>query len=202
MGVDKWNLPLGEQSMLDWIVNSLADCVDRIVLVTGSDSEPLPKLPKTEIVVDEKPHCGPLEGMRVGLQRLAIDLDLAFVTGCDAPGLRPEIINFLVSHLGEKQAAIPIVRQRIHPLMAVYRTKIYKLLGQWIDERALRVGELASKLDSCLIPGDALRQVDPELACLKNINRPSDYFQLLESMGLDCDPAFRRQLQRYESTSR
>jgi molybdopterin-guanine dinucleotide biosynthesis protein A len=126
---------------------------------------------------------------------------LALVAACDAPLIQPQILRFLVSELGPKQAAIPIAGDRVHPLFAVYRTGIHRLLGQLIAEGALRAGDLAKKLDANLIPAESLRRLDPGLDCLKNINRPSDYFELLDSIGLDCEPDLKTQLSSYDRNS-
>lgn len=190
MGFDKWKLPFGETTLLDHIVNTLSTRVRRIVISVGSGVGPVIQRPDLPIdtVSDKYQSCGPLEGIRSSLEYLAPDFEFAFVTACDVPPFDPQVVDFLLKRIGDKEAVIPIDEDRVYGLTAIYRTAARAKLEKRIKSKNLRVGDLPDTLNAALVATEDLSSVDTDLNCLKNINCPADYFLLLEQFGLASDP--------------
>ncbi len=195
MGFDKCRLPFGKTTLLDRIVDTLATRASRIVVsVRAMDQQIDLSGRSAAIVPDVNPDCGPLEGLRSGLEYLAEDCEFAFVAACDTPWVDSAVIDFLLEQIGNFEAAIPIHENRVYGLNAVYRTKVHSKLAALIAENQLRVRDLPERLDTILIKSDILKSIDPQLYCLRNVNRPQDYARLLDEFKLDCDPAIARQI--------
>ena len=70
MGRSKALLPFGDETLLQRVMRTLQTCVGPIVVVAQAD-QALPPLPTDVLRAhDERPGQGPLEGIRVGLEKL------------------------------------------------------------------------------------------------------------------------------------
>jgi molybdenum cofactor guanylyltransferase len=187
MGRDKAWLAFGpEEVMLQRVVRLVSEvvAVERVVCVAAADQE-LPHLPEcVQLVRDREPECGPLAGLATGLSAIAGRADAVFVTGCDVPLLVPAFVARMFECLGDHEIAVPHDGGRIHPLAAVYRTKV---LGH--AESLLASGErsLVSLIERCRarqVDGDSLRDVDPNRSSLANCNTRDDYQRALIASGI------------------
>jgi len=196
MGFDKFKLPVGDVTLVERVVGQLRPHVDRVVLAIGQQKLEF-EIPGVELVQDQHSAKGPLEGIRVGLGQLADSCEVAFVTACDVPNFKPEVLQLLIEELGDREAAIPVgppPANRVYGMTAVYRTNVHEQLEHFILDDKLRVSGLANLLQARNVPIAKIKKVDPKLECLSNVNSPDDYFALLKSLGLQCPPELYRQL--------
>jgi len=192
MGIDKAQLIFQGQTFLERVVRHTRQACGQIVLVGDIDFSKH-NLP-AEIVIagDEQVGKGPLEGIRVGLKQLAKQFQHAFVTSCDVPLLRPELIGFLFEHIGDHQAVVPIENSRVFGMTAIYQTELHQAIEQRIANEQLRVSDLASAFATNRIDVESLKVIDPELDSLTNVNSAVDYLELLNRFGLECPEQFAR----------
>jgi molybdopterin-guanine dinucleotide biosynthesis protein A len=142
------------------------------------------------IVFDRKSDRGPLEGLAVGLATLAnipstndnyttgsaaIPIAASFVTSCDAPLLRPEFVRRMIELLDDSEAAVPRDGGRLHPLVAVYRLTVLPKIERRLAADQLRLTALVESLRLRVVGLDELRDVDPQLKSLENVNDPEAY---------------------------
>jgi molybdopterin-guanine dinucleotide biosynthesis protein A len=194
MGLPKAALPFGPELMLQRVVRLLAETVEPIVVVAAADQQ-LPDLPPQVMVTrDERAGRGPLEGMRVGLTAIANHADAAYATSCDVPLLSQAFVRRMIAELGEHDAAVPIDGEFYHPLAAVYRTHTATTIEQLLDQEKLRTSDLFATLLTNRVPIQELRDVDPELLTLMNVNTPADYARALELAGFSMDVSLKTQL--------
>ncbi|HLQ46686.1 MAG TPA: NTP transferase domain-containing protein, partial [Planctomycetaceae bacterium] len=107
MGRPKLSLPFGSELLLPRVVRILREVVSPVVVVAAPD-QLVPPLPSNVLIVrDEQEYLGPLAGMEAGLRALADAVDVAFVSACDVPLLRPEFIAEMVRRLGSHELAVP-----------------------------------------------------------------------------------------------
>jgi molybdopterin-guanine dinucleotide biosynthesis protein A len=190
LGVDKSQLLFQGQTFLERVVRQIQRACGSIVLVGDTDFSKH-NLP-AEIVIagDEQVEKGPLEGIRVGLKRLAQQVDYAFVTSCDVPLLRTELIGYLFEQIGSHQAIVPVENHRVFGLTAIYQTELHQTIEQRIADEQLRVSDLANAFTTNRIDIESLKVVDPDLDSLTNVNSAADYFELLKRFGLECPEQF------------
>lgn len=201
MGFPKWQLPFGEQSLLQRLVAILRPHVTKVVLSIHDQPKSLfADIDTDEIVADQFSGSGPLEGIRRSLESIANDCESAFVTACDVPLLNPQVISDLHALLTEDfEAVIPVRRsddaQRVFGMTAVYRTATHHQIKQLIETKQLKVSTLASALKTRIVSMAEMQTFDPNLNSLSNINFPADYFRVLEQLGLSCPEAIRKRLE-------
>ncbi len=183
MGTPKAWLPFGDEPMLSRVVTALAAVVDPVVVIAGPGQEVPTLHPNVAVVRDSVPHRGPLVGLSTGLGALSGCADAAYVSSCDVPLLQPEFVRFLVDQLGEEAIVAPWDGERYHPLSAVYRHSVLPEIEAMLREECFRLTLLLHRCTVRRILTDNLREVDPDLRSLKNINTPEDYQALVELVG-------------------
>src|SRR5437588_9723347 len=121
MGRPKAWLPVGDEFMLQRVVRLVGEAVAPVVVVAAPGQE-VPPLPEDVAVVrDRVEGRGPLMGLAAGLAALAQSADAAFVTGCDAPLLRPAFVRHLIDQLGRASVCVPSVAGFAQPLRSEER---------------------------------------------------------------------------------
>jgi len=196
MGLSKARLPFGPETMLQRVVRLLHTVVQPITVVTA----PLQKLPdltpKVLFARDEQEGLGPLEGLRAGLAVLQDHAEAAFAVGCDVPLLVPGLVSRLTDLLEHHDVVVTVQGEIHHPLVAVYRTSVLPKIEELLGENRFRPVFLYEHVDTRCVSVDELRDVDPQLQSLTNLNRPEDYLAALAQAGLSPDSETLRCLQR------
>ncbi len=160
--------------MVAWVAAALAPCADEILFSVGTPAEGRAlrtAIPDAFVVTDERRDRGPIEGFHRGFR--AARGDIVLVAPCDAPLLRGELYDLLVSSLGDHEAAVPRL-EVIDPLRAVYRrdAALRELGSSSADPRS--PSALVDWLDAVEVGEQALRRVDPDLSSFIDVNRPED----------------------------
>jgi molybdopterin-guanine dinucleotide biosynthesis protein A len=186
MGRDKATLPFGPELMLQRIIRLLSEVVNPSgIVVVAAQEQRLPKLPDGMIITrDERPDRGPLEGLAAGLRAIPESIDAVYATSCDVPLLIPAFVEKMFDLLGEVDIAVPRDGQFHHPLAAVYRPRVLTVIQRLLDEDRLRPRFLFEKVMTVEVGVENLRDVDPGLSTLMNLNHPEDYQAALDAANL------------------
>jgi len=185
MGIPKALLPFGPERMIDRVIRLLGEVVDPIVVVAAPRQE-LPDLPaEVTLARDRVEAGGPLEALHAGLAAVAGRADAAYVMGCDTPLLAAGFVRRMVDLLADHQIAVPREDRFFHPLAAVYRTDVLPQVEALLAERCTRPIFLFDRADTREVPVAELRDVDPELLTLENLNTPQEYLRALERAGFE-----------------
>jgi len=203
------------KTFLEHVVGSVAAEADRTIVVAAA-AQILPALDGVQIVRDSTPGAGPLAGIRDGL-RAAVAVEhrehaeraehvghaghashashaaapparLAFVTSCDVPLLRREVVRLLIDVAAASDAVwtIPIVHGHGQVLVSVMRVEALPQIEAWLatgrrDLRGLCM-EMARNDPRSVreVTEEACKAVDPTLESFDDIDTPED-FQRLQS---------------------
>jgi molybdopterin-guanine dinucleotide biosynthesis protein A len=183
MGADKATLPFGPELLLPRVVRLVGEVVQQRVVVAAPDQN-LPELPReARIARDANEGRGPLEGLAAGIAALADEVDAVYVTSCDTPFLAPAFVAKMFQLLGEHDIAVPRDGRHHHVLASVYRVGVLSAVQRLLAEDRLRPFFLLEACDTRLVDLAELRDVDPELASLENLNREEDYQAALAKAG-------------------
>ena len=192
MGQPKHWLPFGPELMLQRVVRLVAEAVRPVVVVAapgervpGTVSRTFP--PDVRVVFDRQPDRGPLEGIAVGLATIQPEADLAFVTACDTPLLRPALVRRLTDLAEGYDLVVPHVEGYDHPLSAVYRTSVLGHVESLLAAGRMRPAFLFDRVRTRRVTAEELADVDPGLESLLNVNSPDDYAAALEQAGFGLD---------------
>jgi molybdopterin-guanine dinucleotide biosynthesis protein A len=197
MGYPKALLPFGSELLLPRVVRLLGDVVSPIVVVAAAGQELPPLAPGILVARDERDSRGPLEGLRAGLAALSGRADYAYATSCDVPLLVPAFVRRLIelAEDGRWQIVVPEAEGYQHPLSAVYSLQVLSEIEALLTADRLRPVFLFDRVPTRVIASDLLREVDPDLATLRNLNHPSDYLAALRQAGLTAPPEVLARLQ-------
>jgi molybdopterin-guanine dinucleotide biosynthesis protein A len=171
MGSDKALLSFGNQNLLQRAlqaavaVSSKAYIVGSKQLYGGFGA----------IVEDIYPGCGPLGGIHAALS--STDTDLNLILSVDMPRMTAEFLRWLVAKAETKPELItvPDVAGGLQPLCGTYRKAIAGVAEQVLQQGTYKVGQLFSRVPTCVISeGEILAAgFSPEL--FQNINTPEEY---------------------------
>jgi molybdopterin-guanine dinucleotide biosynthesis protein A len=155
------------------------------VIVVAAPGQDLPALPASvRVARDPVPARGPLQGLAAGLGALPESVELVYATATDVPFLQPAWIEYLVSTIGEHDLALPECDGYFHPLAALYRRgTALPAIESLLREGRLRPVFLTEALRTRIVTAEELRQVDPELATVRNLNTIDDYHKALQDAG-------------------
>jgi molybdenum cofactor guanylyltransferase len=175
MGRPKAWLPFGDEFLLQRVVRILSEVVNPIIVVAAPGQD-LPRLPESiRIVRDESEFLGPLNGLAEGLAALDGLAEVAYLSSCDVPFLRPAFVRRIVESLGDSSICMPEVGGYKHPLAAAYRINVLPRVRQLLAENRLRPAFLAELVPTRIMREVDLADVDPDLSSLRNVNTPEEY---------------------------
>lgn len=181
MGRDKATLELCGVPLLHRVLCALEGVVDERV-VAARRGQALPALaPGVTRVDDEVEDLGPLGGLAPGLG--GIRAPVALVVACDAPLLEPALVERLFRSLGAADVAVAQAGGRLHPLLAVYRRALAPLVADLLAQGLRRPVDLYERVHTVVVPEAELRQADPALASLHNLNTPADLVRAEDLLG-------------------
>ena len=186
------------KTFLEQVVAAVAAEADRVIVV-AAPGQTVPAIDGACVVHDKTPGAGPLAGIRDGL-RAALATDhadrgddaaavpprLAFVTSCDLPLLRSEVVRLLID-VAEESAAlwtVPVVHGHRQVLVSVIRVELLPRIEDWLatGRRDLRglFAEIArhDPQSVCEVTEEACKAVDPMLVSFIDIDTPDDLQRL------------------------
>jgi molybdopterin-guanine dinucleotide biosynthesis protein A len=171
-GQRKALLSVGGKRILERILDALVPLSEECVALV--DTPDLPELAGLRYIVDPQAHAGPLAALAFGLQRVSGETCL-LVAG-DMPFLSRAAFAFLLSL--EADAALPFVAGHFEPMHSVF--KRHALLAaienaQRPDVREHRLFKTIESLRPRIVDEATLREIDPSLLTLFNVNTPEDF---------------------------
>lgn len=187
MGRPKAWLPFGSETLLQRVVRLVSLGLDEgPIAVVAAEGQELPELgPEMIVARDTQPGLGPLAAIVEGLRALPGGVRFAYVTGTDVPFLAPRWIGRLVELIGEADIAMPDVDGFDHPLASLYRREtVLPAAEGLLAAGRLRPVYLMELVEGRRVFAEELREVDPELLTLRNLNSPEDYEAALADAGL------------------
>lgn len=175
MGVNKTFLKLGNQSIIERIVDLLKSIFSEVILITNTPEEfRFLQLPLYEDVYKWK---GPLAGIHSGL--LNSKTGQNFIISCDVPLISKEMIEYIIEYKSDKPIKFCEAAGYHQPLVGRYSKKILKEIEKFISNN-----EMSDKSFHCFLKSVDAEIIHPEkLLFYKdelffNLNRPEDYENL------------------------
>ena len=170
-GKNKALLSPGGQTIMDRLYNTLRGSFDEVLLVTNN---PLQYLSwDLTIVTDLFPIRSSLAGIHAGL--FYASAPHAFITACDMPFLKTELIRALLAELEPKWDVImPVTGKGNEPLCAIYSKRCIKPIECQLKNEDPKIANFFTKVRVKEIPEARLRSADPHLISFFNINTPKD----------------------------
>ena len=179
MGRNKATLPWQQSDFLHVILQKLSSICTELIVVTNT---PLSiKMANVRSISDIIPDCGPLSGIHAGLKHASSPA--AFITACDMPYIQPAAVAWLGSRLDDWDAVAPNDGFFLEPLFACYAKTCIPVIELLLAQGVRKTQTLFEHIRYQSVPVAALRQFDPSLRLLQNINAPEDYQRALNDMA-------------------
>jgi molybdopterin-guanine dinucleotide biosynthesis protein A len=174
-GRDKAMIEIHGKRNLDQIHAVYSEFFSEIILVTNTPQAYLDWNMLT--VTDLFPVRSSLTGIHAGL--FYASRPFVFVSACDAPFLKPELIRLLVSQARPgADAVMPETAKGLEPLCAVYSRSCLNTIETHIRQDKLKIQWVFHKSRINRISEARLRKVDPDLISFVNINTPEDLMRV------------------------
>jgi molybdenum cofactor guanylyltransferase len=174
MGRNKAYLKLGDRSFIQIISDNLRHRFRRIYVSAGTaDAYRALGIP---VIVDIYKGCGPIGGIHAALT--CVETDWVFIIPCDIPLFSHTIVSELTEECRHIQAVVPVYKNMVHPLCALYHKSCLDTVEWRIYNGKFSVREMLDNLHTRYVPvkkDNAFR--------LENINTPEDYARVLENFS-------------------
>ena len=136
-----------------------------------------------KVVTDIYPDCGPIGGIHAGMK--ACDKDLLLVAACDMPMLTAELYEHLFGQMtymekktGEHyDGVVPVAKEKIHPLAAIYKTHMVKILESQIKKGNYRLRDMLDMQNILFVDVSKMERL---VKMLQNVNTAREYESLIE----------------------
>jgi molybdopterin-guanine dinucleotide biosynthesis protein A len=172
---DKGLLDLSGEPLVCRVVDGVSRAVDEVFVVVGSEEQHLKYSDvlgdRAEILIDAYEDGSPLVGAITGLQRARGEY--ALITACDMPFVSPDVVRWLFAEVeGHDGATFEWPNGWIEPFFAIYRVEPSLGIARGLfEEKNMRLRMVLMRLpDVKHIPMDALRERDPELLTLFDVD--------------------------------
>lgn len=169
-GANKAFIQIGSKCILDHIYDVFREFFEEIILVTN---DPLKYIGWDLKIVTDLYHCrSSLTGIHAGL--FYTTGSHAFVTACDTPFLKKELIETIICAVEPQiDIIIPETSAGMEPLCAVYSKRCLKPIENQLQKQEFKIQKFFSKVRVRKISDNELRAKDPELTSFFNVNNPS-----------------------------
>ena len=170
-GQNKALLSVGDRSITSRQIELFQEFFEQVILVTN---QPLEFCAWDVLIVsDLLPIRSSLTGIHAGLFHTRPSH--AFITACDMPFLKREMIHLLLQELEPQwDAIVPVTREGYQPLCALYSRRCLKPIEEQVTQEEMKISKLFSRVRVKKISEEILRQVDPDLISFFNINTQED----------------------------
>ncbi len=166
-GRNKSFLKLGSKRFLDLIFEAMSPLFDEIIIVTRQ-----PEIYQEWDVIVTKDLFeihSPLAGIHAGLHRM--QSEYAFVTSCDTPFLKKEVIQILIDAIEpQKDVIVPSFNTYFQPLCAIYSKKCRLLIEQLLRQQQVKVDQLFAQSNIKQIDYSRIKTGEPKLHSVFNVD--------------------------------
>ena len=182
MGQNKALLQLGDETLIGYVIRRMQSITDELLLITNSSDEyaHLGIAMHRDII----PNAGALGGIHAGLTFASHETVIC--VGCDNPFLKPNLLTYLVSVLGEHDAVMPFTYKETPPyhedtqitlqtLCAAYSKRGLPIIEQMLNESDLRVHALQERANVLTLAPEIWKTFDSEGHSFFNVNTPEDF---------------------------
>lgn len=162
---------IGGTIILETIYNVFSSIFKEVILVVNDPKEFCGW--DMTIVTDIDPSKCALAGLHAGL--FYASHPYAFVTACDTPFVKPEIIKYIIDQIEPGyDVIIPKTDDGLEPLSAVYSKACLPLIEENLSQKIFMIKKFFRKNKVKEVEPDQLKMIDPELRFVFNINTPKD----------------------------
>lgn len=188
MGVDKTLLTFEGEALVARVVETVSGvCAHAMVVTNRPEALEAAGLPESVAVhTDEIAYQGPLGGLATALANASDEWVLA--VAADMPWLEPDVVRALWAARGDARIVVPVTEKGPEPLLALYHTSCLGPARRALASGRRRLVAIFADVPVREVPVERLRDVDPELRSLVNVNTPEELAEAREAGPEDRAP--------------
>lgn len=171
MGQNKALMSLGEQRLIDRVVDVLGQVFAERLLVTNT-----PELYAdlgVPMVGDVWPGKGSLGGIYSALSQATTPYCL--VVACDMPFLNSALLHYLSVQIADYDVVIPDVLGELQTLHAIYSKACLAAIASRLEANRLRIVGFFPDVRVRTVTEEEVQAFDPELLAFHNLNTPEEF---------------------------
>jgi len=173
-GHDKVFKTVGDQNLLDLVINRVSLLSQETILVTaGRDAlVQSDKYHGLRTVTDVYPGKGPLGGVYTGLLTSKSCFNL--VVASDMPFLNTALLRHMIQVSAGFDLVVPRIGRLVEPLHAIYARNCLEPMAHLLRRNELSVHRLFPMVSTRYVEADEIEQFDPEHLSFFNVNTRAD----------------------------
>ena len=173
-GHDKVFKTVGDQNLLDLVINRVSPLSQETILVTaGRDAlVQSDKYQGLRTVTDVYPGKGPLGGVYTGLLTSKSSFNL--VVASDMPFLNTALLRHMIQVSVGFDLVVPRIGELVEPLHAIYARNCLEPMAHLLRRNELSVHRLFPMVSTRYVEADEIEQFDPEHLSFFNVNTRAD----------------------------
>jgi FdhD protein len=172
MGSNKALLKVNDTALIEIIYRTLAVLFHEVLIVTNTPEEY--RFIPCRKVADIYPGAGSIAGLHAGLA--ASGTERIFVTACDMPYLKPDVIRLLCNYARKADAVVPVNSEGLRePLHAVYATSVLVEIQRAIERDDKSILNLLDRIRTTLVTDETLCAIPGAEKSFCNVNTPEEY---------------------------
>jgi molybdopterin-guanine dinucleotide biosynthesis protein A len=175
-GATKALLQVNGRTILDTLAATLSGRFAEILLVAKEPEafQVMQTGAPWRLVLDDSPARSSLTGICTALKHARTDH--VFITACDTPLLRPELLSALLEHLRpEDDVVLPLKPDGyFEPLCAVYSRRCLPHIEAQLQREDYKIIRFFDKVRVSPLPVETLLRADPDLVTFRNANTPEE----------------------------
>ncbi len=171
MGQNKALMRLGEQRLIDRVVQAMQAVCHDLLLITNSPEVYADLGIRME--PDVIPDKGSLGGIYSALHHATTPYCL--VVGCDMPFLHVAVLRYLIAQTPDYDVVVPEIHGEYQPLHAIYHQSCTAAIRQRLEANRLKITGFFSDVRVRTVTADELQPFDPALLAFENLNTPEEF---------------------------
>jgi molybdopterin-guanine dinucleotide biosynthesis protein A len=173
-GINKATLDVGGRRIIDRQLEALRQ-VTVEQLIVANDVSAFAGL-GVRAVPDLVAGVGPMGGVFTALEHARSSR--VIVLACDLPFVHEAFLRYLVARAREADVVLPRTGDGLHPLCAVYQTRLAPVLATCIAQDRLALHQALAGVRTIVVEEAEIAAFDPDGRLLANVNTPADYAAL------------------------
>ncbi len=176
--ITKGFIEMNSKKILESNIEILNGIFDRVIISTNNPE--LCFYLGVPMVGDVLKHRGPMTGIFSVLN--IPEISKVFVTACDMPFIKSELIKYIVDKWsGKRDAIVPIFDNEPQPLLGIYSKTIAQKMEQSIKNGERSLKRFLRRINVLYIEEKDVRAIDPEGRSFVDINTIDDYLLIVHS---------------------
>lgn len=168
---DKAFLRLSSKAIIEELISRLKKRFSNLIIITND----IVKYAQfgIEVAGDIVPEKGPLGGIYTGL--IKSDTLYNFVFACDIPFVNPDLIDYMVGRVKDRDIIVPRWQDRLEPLHAIYSKRCVNPIEVQLKKNDLKIRDLFPYVNVSIVEHEELEKFTSDGKPFVNINTREDY---------------------------